>query len=203
MIGFGFCDCLGSSSAAWLSASAAWGLVISLGLGGAVGLTGVLAQPPAERQLIQLAANGEPTNRPVQLKIEADRWLLIPHRPSPIGGLLASPGPDGWPAELRIRLPLAGLEQLKCVTGEQQLELAVPSYGDHQPRQSLIDRGGERAIDAEHPRWLAVKPRGTDHQPLGRLPRPEAGEYFEVTLTPAWLTPTAEYLRLEWIDFYR
>ncbi len=202
-IGIGFCSSLGFSSAASLSGGIAVGLGIGLGLGWLVGLAGVLAQPPADRQLIQLASNGEPTDRPVQLKIEADRWLLIPHRPPAIGGLLVSPGPDGWPAELRIRLPLAGLEQLKCFMGEQQLELAVPSYGEHRQRQTLIDRQGERPIDDEHPLWLSVQPRGADQQPLSRLPKPASGECFEITLTAAWLAHPAEYLRLEWIDFYR
>jgi len=103
------------------------------------------------------------------------------------------PIPAGLPpARIRVRLHLRGLEQLRCVSGGNNVQASVSSHGDlmlHQWKESGVVPGPEDQ--------LGIVPVAAS----GAAPRIPLEGWFEVTLPKSCHGPGT--FRLDWVDFYR
>ena len=120
-----------------------------------------------------------------------------------------------WPAEIVIRLPLRGLEQLTIQYGNLTIATGVSSTSAPIPLTiTVVDEAGNAqtaspSADIYYPDIRAVTADGvtTAVGPLAAgdrpaIPLPE-GSAFEITLPPAFFSDAHESFSVQWIDFYR
>ncbi len=115
--------------------------------------------------------------------------------------LLERKGPH-WPAELRLRLTLQGLESIVLSCGGKTLSGSVSSHGDAGVSFCLLDDGKEGpSLPKSSPYWTDI----IAHDASGKVVKnlPPAGGYFELVVPNALLADDAATLKLRWVDFWR
>ncbi|MEI7838091.1 MAG: hypothetical protein WCK05_16945 [Planctomycetota bacterium] len=119
-----------------------------------------------------------------------------------IGKLLLERKSPHWPAELRLRLTLQGLESIVLSCGGKTLSGSVSSHGDAGVSFCLLDDGKEGPpLPKSSPYWTDI----TAHDASGKVVKglPPAGGYFELVVPNALLADDAATLKLRWVDFWR
>jgi hypothetical protein len=133
--------------------------------------------------------------------VDGGRALLSIRGGHGIGSAEVRRGSAEWPAEIRLRAHLRGLEHLAITVGRERLVAAVASHGDYARRIRLChaDRDGP-SLDRNSPCWMDILAFGPDGTPTRGLP-PDGG-WFEMRI-PSALLDAGDTLKLEWVDFYR
>ena len=104
---------------------------------------------------------------------------------------------ESWPAKMKIRLHLRGLESFKVESGESTVEWSKSSTGQQNSRVSLRQAGKEEAVGEDSPYHSRVETVGGN----GKVPL--VGGYFEIVLPEAVLKDDPDKIKVRWIDFYR
>lgn len=139
-----------------------------------------------------------------EVVVEDGRAVIDVTSASGIGGLRADLVEGEWPAEVLVRLRLAGLERLEVGFGHFIVTTSVSSTGDPAPPPTVY----RQAADGE---TKAIADAGEAFYPTVRIV-PEAGSrpaiplrngYFEIELPPAFYAGEPAAFTLQWIDFYR
>ena len=102
-----------------------------------------------------------------------------------------------WPAEIRVRLRLAGLEAFKAGNQTVETQWSVASHSDRRTTVSLRTANGESVIPPESPYWAPVKIAGE------YWPESERPEYFEIALPAKLFDENPREITLSWVDFFR
>jgi hypothetical protein len=106
-----------------------------------------------------------------------------------------------WPAKVRVRLHLRGLEQLRLVHDAVTLETAFSSQRLPQTITLRQPDKSELSIDKKHPLWFDVLLDEKNREAKNPLPLKEG--YFEFVIPKAFLADDVTTCRIEWIDFFR
>lgn len=126
------------------------------------------------------------------------------YSPSGMGGARVEFAAEEWPAEIALRLHLAGLELLRFSFERQSVSVSVASHGEHAVMEYLAAKGrpGETPIEPGSDYWMAVlrAPRPDGAAPHGEAP---LAARFDVA-APRALYPAGPCpFSFEWLDFYR
>lgn len=156
-----------------------------------------------------------PEGNSAELTIEDGRALIDVNDSRGINGVTARLVEGEWPAEIVVRLPLRGLEQLTIQYGNLTIATGVSSSGEPAALTiTVTDEAGNTqsaspSADIYYPDITAVTPDGTTVAvgPLAGgqrppIPLPE-GSAFEITLPPHFYTAPQDSFAIQWIDFYR
>ncbi len=155
-----------------------------------------------------------PQGNNAAVSIENDRAVIDVTDRHGINGLNARLVGGEWPAEVVVRLPLRGLEQLWIRYGDLTISTGVSSSGAPSALTiTVVDEAGNAqsaspSADIYYPDIRAVTPDGTSAVgPLATgdrptIPLPE-GSAFEITLPPHFLNEDYDSFSIQWIDFYR
>lgn len=163
----------------------------------------VTGQEPSACQVRVTGSGVEQGETEVRMETRDGRLAIDLVNPPTIGRMWITPGTAGWPTAVVLRLRLAGLEHFACVAAEQTWEANVLSHGEYARSQWRVKSGTRESLDPQDPLWIGIVARGNDGKTLEGLPKPSAGEYFEITLPPALLGGEPGPIELRWIDFYR
>lgn len=163
--------------------------------------------------MIELSLD-RPEYNSAEVTIEDGRALIDVTDRQGINGLNARLVDGDWPAEIVVRLPLRGLEQLWIHYGDLAISTGVSSTGAPVPLTiTVVDEAGNTqsaspSADIYYPDIRAVTPDGpTAVGPLATgdrpaIPLPE-GSAFEITLPPDFFREAHDSFSMQWIDFYR
>lgn len=139
----------------------------------------------------------------ISVVFEKDAVVFDIHDVRGIGGVIITPKAGTWPKPVLLRLHLGGLESLEIKAGKVALFASVPSHSGHKCLLE-IDAGGKRRVaEKTDPLWARIRIVDAKGKDIDKLPVPEDGGYFEVTLPAALLDGTMDSLTLQWIDFLR
>ena len=102
---------------------------------------------------------------------------------------------EKWPAQIRIRLNLRGLELFRAVNDTIDLRWSVSHKPDHRTRLSLRTGTDTKILKTDSPYWTTVGVAGDNKE--------NAPEYFEVSLPANLFSGNPRELKLQWVDFFR
>jgi hypothetical protein len=120
---------------------------------------------------------------------------------SGIGGLDLKRECAAWPARIRIRLQLGGLESLRISGGSVSLAASVESrYGGRVIERRIDAQGYEHAIEKADPLCTEIR---TGCAVATRSDGPGSAYPFEIILPPTLLRTNPESISVDRIDFYR
>ncbi len=163
--------------------------------------------------MIELSLDRPEYNSAV-VTIEDGRALIDVTDRQGINGLNARLTQGEWPAEIVVRLPLRGLEQLWIHYGDLAISTGVSSTGAPTPLTiTVVDEAGNTqsaspSADIYYPSIRAITPDDTFAiGPLAAgerpaIPLPE-GSTIEITLPPAFFREAHDSFSMQWIDFFR
>ncbi|MCE9518147.1 MAG: hypothetical protein K8R87_01045 [Verrucomicrobia bacterium] len=120
-----------------------------------------------------------------------------------LGGVSITPKLGVWPKSVIVRLHLSGLESLRMSNGKVTLSGSVVSQSGHMRLLEIEESDKKREADKNDPLWVNIRMLDGQGNEIDRLPVPEKGGYFEITLPPALLCAAKRGMTLRWIDFYR
>lgn len=167
------------------------------------GATSVAAQEPTECQVRVTGSGVVKGETVVRMETRDERLAIDLVNPPTIGRMWLTPGTAGWPTAVVLRLRLAGLEHFACAAAGQTGEASVLSHGEYARSQWRVKSGTREPLDPQNPLWIGIVARGNGGETLEGLPKPGAGDYFEITLPPVLLDGEPRPIELRWIDFYR
>lgn len=155
-----------------------------------------------------------PEGNTAEVTLEDGRALIDVNDRHGINGLNARLTQGEWPAEIVVRLPLRGLEQLWIRYGDLTITTGVSSTGAPTPLTiTVVDEAGNTqsaspSADIYYPAIRAVTPDGTIAiGPLAAGERPTfplpEGSTIEITLPPDFFRESHDSFSMQWIDFYR
>ena len=101
-----------------------------------------------------------------------------------------------WPQSIVLRLRLKGLESLKVTAKKTTIVWTVSSSSDQRTQTVQNANGQELSIAENSPLFAKVKLVGEQRRPL-------QNGYFEIKLPKQLFADNPDYIRCEWIDFYR
>ena len=133
----------------------------------------------------------------IEPRIEAGMLTMHIFSRSGIGRGTVKSSDGTWPAQIRIRIHLAGLEHFEISNGSLRLTGEFSSHGDGQGalRNNVADAGSQARIES------AITAHNAAGQPVAELPGKDG--YFEIDLQREILTGDSKSLEVHWIDFYR
>ncbi len=127
-------------------------------------------------------------NLRITFNTSGDTLLIDITGPTGIGSAAIEKTAGQWPAKIVIRLHADGLEKFKFQYGNNTIDLAVSSQGDHSVREVFTQPGKMGAVSSGDPYWIAVTP----------------GEgYFDLEAPADFFKSGGNKFTIEWIDFYR
>jgi hypothetical protein len=154
------------------------------------------AAPPA----VQVATE-RPEDRAV-VEITTGGVVVRVASPRGIGRATLTRGGGRWPARLRLRLELKGLEALRLAAGGTTLVLSGTSGGRPVGRVAQFGPDGrERDVPRSSPLWTDVRALRADGRPATTIPLPDGA--FELDVPAGLLADNPPTLALEWVDFHR
>lgn len=105
-----------------------------------------------------------------------------------------------WPAELRFRLHLPGLEEMQFVYGGTQIILSVNSRDGQLRESAIIGTATELPLVAGDPQWMSggIVSGGAEPYTI-----PLQDGYFEISAPREFLEGDFQDFQISWIDFYR
>ncbi len=111
-----------------------------------------------------------------------------------IGGARVALRTGSWPATVKLRFALRGLEELRFQYGETTIVVNVPNTAGAPPRESLAAADGEQPLSPGSPYWLDVA-----------VERAQDGSVtaIEVTAPADFHKASPQAFDVQWIDFYR
>ncbi len=102
-----------------------------------------------------------------------------------------------WPAEIRVRLHLAGLETFKAGNRAVEIQWSIASHSDRRTTVSLGTADGESVITTENPYWAPATIGGEYGS------KSERPGYFEIVLPTKLFDENPREIVLSWLDFFR
>ncbi len=127
-------------------------------------------------------------NLHITFNTSGDTLLIDITGPTVIGSAVIEKTAGQWPAKVVMRLHAEGLEKFKFQYGNNTIDLAVSSGGDHSVREVFTQPGKMGAVSSGDPYWIAVT----------------SGEgYFDLEAPADFFVSGGNKFTIEWIDFYR
>ncbi|MEZ5923340.1 MAG: hypothetical protein R3D57_03060 [Hyphomicrobiaceae bacterium] len=102
-----------------------------------------------------------------------------------------------WPAGIRLRLTLQGLERLEVVAGRIAIRSWVQRGPDRRIHATVEDGTSMRTLEPDSPYWTSILVVPDERDP-DRLARS-----FEVTLPRRIFAGNPEEITVRWVDFFR
>ncbi len=113
---------------------------------------------------------------------------------------------DGsWPKSVKLRLYLGGLENLRIEGDKSVIKISMPSSSPGRVLQSVqmkaVSSQSWEKLDARQALYMRTTLEQNIEPPESKFPLPR--QYFEVTLSSAFLADCGEQFSIHWVDFYR
>ena len=111
----------------------------------------------------------------------------------------------GWPSSVKVRLYLGGLENLRIEGENAVVKISMPSSSPGRVLQSAQNKSATtqswEKLDAKQDLYMPTTLKQDIDPPQSKFPVPR--QYFEVTLSSAFLADCGEQFSIHWVDFYR
>jgi hypothetical protein len=137
----------------------------------------------------------------VEVKVEGDKATFVVHSPFGISHAIIERSGAGWPAAMRLKLHLKGLEHFRIASGKVTLEGSAAIQDGHVQLRLWKDRAEDAPLDAKSPYWIDVRILDSDGKPAKAMPLNDGT--FEFTIPKALLADNPKSITIGWIDFYR